>query len=162
MKNLIVIALLLAVSLCANAQSNIKTTPQPDSLIKIIYEGRHQLYTIGGKLVTPDDVKIRLQSNPASAAEFNMAKRNVTWAYVSLGAGAVSSFAALIEFKNNDKTVGATFGPDGSIIYQQHSHTAAYIFTGAATAFLFSSFFNMARAAHHGNKALKLYNQRFE
>src|SRR5579862_9500752 len=99
MKNLIIIGLLGAASLCAHAQNNTKPNPQPDSLIKIIYEGRHQLYTIGGKLVNPEDVKMRLLSYPASAAEFNMAKTNVTWAYVSLGASAVSSFAALIEFK---------------------------------------------------------------
>jgi hypothetical protein len=162
MKNLIIVALFLGASLCAHAQVSTKPNPQPDSLIKIIYEGRHQLYTIGGKLVSPEDVRARLLSYPASAAEFNMAKRNITWAYISLGASAVSSFASLIEFKNNDKLAGATFGPDGSIIYQQHSHTGAYIFTGLATGFLFSTFYNIARAGHHGNKALKYYNERFE
>jgi hypothetical protein len=161
MKNLIMIALLGCTSLCTRAQSS-KPVLQPDSLIKIIYEGRHQLFTIGGRLVPFDDVKAKMLGYAPSAVEFNMAKTNYTWSFISFGASAVTSAAALIAFKNTDKEAGATINySNATIVYQQHNRTGAYVLTGAATAFLFSSFFNMIKAAQHGKKALKVYNERF-
>jgi hypothetical protein len=168
MKNLTFItALLLLSTIVAKAQEVKKA--QPDSLIKIIPvgEGRQSfyLYTIGGKLQTREDVAIRLMAYAPSATEYRATKNNITWAYVSGGGAAISGLAAITEFAHNNKNAGATTGfinGQPTIIYQHHSLAGAYVFTGMATAFLFSSVINITRAVFHGNKAIKLYNQRFE
>jgi hypothetical protein len=170
MKNSLVITLLLsASSLLAKAQDAIQHNPQPDSIIKIIPigEGRHSsyLYTIGGKLQTREDVAVRLMAYAPSAKEFHFAKNNATWSYVSLGGFAASGVAATLEFAHNNKHAGETTGivnGQAGFIYQHHNLTGAYVFTGLATAFLFSSIINLVHANAHSEKALKLYNARFE
>jgi len=170
MKNSTIIALLLLLScLQVKAQDTVKPNAQPDSIIKVIPvgEGRHSsyLFTIGGKLQTRQDVIVRLLAYAPSAAEFHLAQNSATWSYVSLGGFTLSGFGAVLEFVHNNKNAGATTGivnGQASFIYQHHSLTGAYVFTGLATAFLVSSFIHMAKAAHHSNRALKLYNQRFE
>jgi hypothetical protein len=170
MKNLITVTLLLLLSsLFVKAQDNVKSSPQPDSLIKVIPvgEGRHSsyLFTIGGKLQTREDVIVRLMAYAPSAAEAHLARNNATWAYVSLGGFAASGFAAVLEFVHNNKYAGETTGfvnGQPAFIYQHHNLTGAYVFTGLATAFLVSTFIHLSRANTHSNKALKLYNQRFQ
>lgn len=170
MKKLITITiLLLSASLLTKAQDSTKIKAQPDSIIKIIPfgEGKYTsyLYTIGGKLQTPEDVKIRLLSYAPSAAEFSIAKNNATWGYFSLGGFGASSLAAVIVFATHNKHAGETTGMvngEPAFIYQHHSLTGAYILTGAATAFLTSAIINLAKAGKHSKNALRLYNQRFE
>jgi hypothetical protein len=156
-------------SLVMYAQKDTSWHPQPDSIIKLIPygEGRYSsyLYTIGGKLQTAEDVKIRLLNYTPSAAEYAQAKNHLTWAWVSFGGFTASSIAAVVEYANNNKHAGETTGlVNGSpgFIYQQHSLTGAYIFTGLATGLLVSTIINMVDTHKHGRQALALYNRRFE
>lgn len=170
MKKLITITiLLLSASLLTKAQDTPKAKAQPDSLIKIIPfgEGKHTayLYTIGGKLQTPEDVKMKLLSYAPAAAEYSIAKTNATWGYISWGGFAASSAAAVIVFATHNKHAGETTGfvnGQPAFIYQPHSLTGAYILTGVATAFLTSAIINLVKAGKHSKNALRLYNQRFE
>jgi hypothetical protein len=170
MKKIIIIALLLSgSSLALKAQDNVKTKAQPDSIIKVIPagDGRHSfyLYTIGGKLQTQEDVAIRLMAYAPSATEYYAAKNNITWSYVSFSGFAITGLAAAIEFGRNNKLVGETaafVNGQPTIIYQHHNLTGAYILTGVASAFLVSTIIHFSKIAFHANKALKLYNQRFE
>lgn len=168
MKNLPFITILLLLSTILAKAQEVKKA-QPDSIIRVIPVGdpRHSsyLYTIGDKLRTSDEVAVKLMAYAPSALEYHAAKNNITWAYVSFAGAALSGLAATIEFANNSKYAGATTGivnGQAAFIYQHHSLTGAYVFTGLATAFLVSSLVNLSRVAFHGNKALKLYNQRFE
>ena len=170
MKKPIIIALLLLFSsLMLKAQDNSKPKAQPDSIIKVIPagEGRDSfyLYTIGGKLQTREDVAIRLMAYAPSAEEYRAAINNITWVYVSAAGFAASSIGSIIEYANNNKNAGATMGfvnGEPAIIYPHHNLAGAYILTGVASAFFVSAIINLSKAAFHGNKAVKLYNQRFE
>ncbi|MBB3057001.1 hypothetical protein [Mucilaginibacter gotjawali] len=168
MKNLTFITILLLLSTIAAKAQEVKKA-QPDSIIRVIPVGdpRHSsyLYTIGDKLRTSDEVAVRLMAYAPSATEYHAAKNNITWVYVSGAGFAVSGLAAVIEFANNNKNAGAAsaiVNGQAAIVYQHHSLTGAYVFTGMATAFLVSSIINLSKAAFHSNKAIKLYNQRFE
>lgn len=170
MKNFAIITLLLlGSSLALKAQDNIKPKAQPDSIIKIIPfgEGRYSsyLYTIGGKLQTREDVAIRLMAYAPSAAEYQAVKTNITWSYVSFSGFAITGLAAAIEFARNNKYAGETTGfvnGQPTFIYQHHSLTGAYVLTGVASAFLISSIIHFSKISFHANRALQLYNQRFE
>jgi len=147
---------------------------QPDSLIKTIpIEGRssreagdpYYVYTIGGKLATPEDVKMRLLRYAPSAYEYHAARTNFAWAYVSLGGFALSGFAATLEYVHNNKHAGETVAivnGQTAFVYQHHSLAGAYIFTGIATGFLTSYIMNVVNGARHGRKAIRLYNQQYE
>jgi hypothetical protein len=161
--------LLLALSSFVKAQTNQPSHAQPDSVIKIIPfgDGRHTgyLYTIGGKLQTPEDVQIKLLAYAPSAEEYHLAKNDITWSYVSSTGFVISSIAAVFEFVHNNKMAGETtalVNGQPTFIYQHHSLTGAYIFTGIATAFLTSAIINFVHAAKHSDKAIKAYNHRFE
>jgi hypothetical protein len=168
-KTVIMAVLLLSSSFLLKAQDNIKPKAQPDSIIKIIPvgDGRHSgyLYTIGGKLQTREDVAVRLMAYAPSATEYSTARNNITWFYVSGAGFAASGIAAVIEYAKNNKNAGATTGfvnGEPAIIYQHHSLAGAYIFTGLVSAFAISSIIQLTKAAFHTDKAVKLYNQRFE
>ncbi|MGZ3751616.1 MAG: hypothetical protein ACXVP4_10295 [Bacteroidia bacterium] len=167
MKYIVVTSLIIFSSLLVKAQDVRK--PQSDSLIKVIPvgEGRHAsyLYTVGGKLQTGEDVAVRLLAYAPSAVEFKKAKNSITWTYISASGFAASSIGAVIEFKNNNKNAGATTGfVNGSpgIIYSKHNLTGAYIFTGAATGFLFSTLFHLIKTSAHSKKAIELYNRKYQ
>jgi hypothetical protein len=170
MKTLIVITVsLLFTSILVKAQDTTKFRAQPDSVIKLIPfgEGRHTsfLYTIGGRLQTPDDIKIRLLSYEPSAREYSQARNNLTWGYVTGGGFAVAQLAAVVEFATHNKHAGETTGfvnGQPEFIYQHHSLAGAYVLTGIATGLLTAAIINWAKAGKHANRALKLYNQRFE
>jgi hypothetical protein len=170
MKNPIIITILLMLStVLVKAQDVKKTQSQPDSLIKIIPAGYGDnsiyLYTIGGKLATREDIAVRLMAYAPSAEEYHAAKNNIAWSYVSFGATAISGTIATLDYAHNDRLAGATVGfvnGEPATIYQHHSLTGAYVFTGLATAFLISSFVNLARAGFHANRAIRVYNQRYE
>jgi hypothetical protein len=168
MKKVLAIILLLLSSILVKAQDK-KPLAQPDSMIKIMpIEGsRHKEYgyTIDGKMQTREDVMIRLMAYEPSAMELNKAKINHTWIYITAGGVVLSSVGAAIEFANNNKYATETTGMVNGIptpIYQKHSLTGAYVFTGIATGFLVANIINFVKAAKHNRKALKVYNQRFE
>jgi len=174
MKNPIVITLLfLSCTLLVKAQDIKKA--QPDSIIKIIPfgEGRHTdyLFTIGGKLQTAEDVKIRLLAYAPSAMEFQKAKNQVTWGFVASGGAVASSIVAIIQFIHHGKedldnmpTAGWVNGKPGFIYPTQHhsSLTGAYIFTGLATAFMITSFVHFVKAGKRGERAVKVYNLQYQ
>ena len=169
-KPIIITLLLLLLALFVKAQDSLRSHhAQPDSIIKLVPfdVGSHTsyMYTIGGKIVPPDDVKARILAYAPSAGEYHKAKTNLTWGIISSVGLAGSAGAAVIEFATRSKMAGATTGivnGQAGFIYQQHSHTGAYIFTGLASAFLVSSIINYVHAMKHAHKALNLYNQRFE
>jgi hypothetical protein len=170
MKNPIVIAILMLLSTTlVKAQDAKSTHAQPDSIIKIIpvEAGSNTafLYTIGGKLQTRQDVAIRLMAYAPSAVEYHAAINNITWTYVSFSGCAITGLAAAIEFAKNNKYAGETTGfvnGQPTFIYQHHNLTGAYILTTVASAFLVTSIVHFSKIAFHANKAIKLYNQRFE
>lgn len=170
MKKPVIITLLLVLSsLLTKAQDTTKFRAQPDSVIKVVpvEVGRHiaYLYSIGGKIQTPDDVKIKLLSYAPAAAEYNMAKNNLTWSYVSYGGFGVSTIVATILYATHNKHAGETTGivnGQASFIYQPHSLTGAYVITGVAIGFLTSAIINFVHAHRHSERAMNLYNRRFE
>src|SRR5437868_5291174 len=109
-KHLLVLLLTLVAARFTYAQDVKKE--QPDSVIKVIpiYDGAHTsyVYTIGGKLQSPEDVKLKLLSYAPSAQEFKLTKNSITWSYLSMAGFAASTAGAFIEFKNNSKYAGAT------------------------------------------------------
>jgi len=168
-KPIVITLLLLSFGLLVQAQDVKPAHAQPDSVIKIIPAevGTHTayLYSIGGKLQTPQDIQIKLLAYAPSATEFRAAKSSAIWSWVSFGGFAVTGAAAGIEYANHNKMAGETTGiVDGKavFIYQHHSLTGAYVFTGIASAFLISSVVNFIEAAKHGKRALNVYNAQYE
>jgi len=153
-RSLIILIILLASSILAKAQ--VAQHAQPDSVIKVTptKTGTHTTYayTVAGKVQTPDEVKIKLLAYAPSANEYRTAKVETKWAIISTAGFALSAIGAVIEYADNNKS-SAT---------EHHSLTGAYLFTGAATAFFTSAVINLVQAGKHKNKAMKVYNQRFE
>jgi hypothetical protein len=152
-----------------HAQNIPSSHPQPDSIIRLIPAGAgrdtYLLYTIGGRLVTADEVKERLAGYPPSAEEYTIVRHNVTAAWITFGGFAVSSLAAVIEYAHNNKHAGETTGlvnGQAGFIYQQHSLTGAYVLTGVAIGCLATTIITFVTAKNHARKALRIYNQRFE
>jgi len=151
------------------AQNMPSSHPQPDSIIRIIPAGSgrdtYALYTIGGRLVTPEEVKVRLAGYPPSAAEYAIARHNITGAWILFGGLAVSGTWAVIEYAHNNKIASATpalVNGQAGFTYQKRSLTGAYVLTAVAAGFLTSAIITAVTAAHHTHKALGVYNQRFE
>jgi len=168
-KLLIIITLFLVSSFIAKAQDAVKAGAQPDSIIKraIYSSGRHTgySYTIGGKIQSPQDIRMRLLSYEPSAIELKAAEKNMKWSFISLTGVGAFGIAALVEFKVNNKYVGQTTQVvDGQtqITYQKHSQTAGYVLTGIAGGFLVAEIATLINAGKHSKKAFKVYNQRFE
>jgi hypothetical protein len=155
---------------CALHAQNIPLShPQPDSIIRIIPAGAgrdtYNLYTIGGRLVTPGEVKERLAGYLPSVEEYTIARHNLTWTWISFGGLAVSGTWAVIEYAHNNKIASATpalVDGQAGFIYQKRSLTGAYVLTGVATGFLTSAIITAVTARHHIHKALRVYNERFE
>lgn len=169
MKPLLLAGLLSLFSfLSVHAQDSTTSHPQPDSVIKIIPFGQGKytgyLYTIGGRIQSPEDVKLRLLSYAPSAAEFALAKENATWSWICLSAFAVSTLAAAVEFKNNNQYAGtSTTSANGDpITYQQHDLTGGYLFLGTGIGFGTTAFITLFKAKKHQKESLRLYNRRFE
>lgn len=137
--------------------------PQPDSLIKVIPDGRHFLYTIDGKLQSQEDIKMRLFSYTPSANEYNSAKNNFIWgAALAIGSG-LASLGAVVEFARDNKLNGATINYNGGgFIYQQHDKTGAYILTVATASLLTAAIITLVNGSKHAKKSLWLYNLRFQ
>ena len=168
-KHLLIALPAILLSLLTHAQNIPPSHPQPDSIIRIIPAGAgrdtYLLYTIGGRLVTVDEVKERLAGYPPSAEEYTIIRHNITAAWITFAGCAVSSFAAVLEYAHNNKQAGETTGfvnGQPTFIYQQHSLTGAYILTGVAVGFLASTIVTFVTAKNHAKKALQVYNQRFE
>jgi hypothetical protein len=139
------------------AQQAIKSQAQPDSIIKFIpvqtLDTVVYAYTIGGKLVTRQEVAFQLKTYAPSAKEYHQFKNNMTWGNVSTVAFGVSSFASLLAFHNSNKNTAS-----GTV----HNNSGSYVFTGVATAFLCTALINWISAAKHFKRSIKIYNQRFE
>jgi hypothetical protein len=166
-KLLIVIVLSVFSSLIIKAQDTQK--PQPDSLIKraLYSTGRRAgyLYTVGGKIQSQEEIKMRLLSYQPSALELRAAEKNMRWSFISLGGVAVAGTAALIEFGHNNRYIGQTTQVvDGQtqVTYIKHNQTTAYVLTGIAGGFLVAEIATLINAGKHSKKTFKLYNQRFE
>lgn len=159
----------LFLSCALHAQYTPSPHPQPDSIIRIIPAGAgrdtYNLYTIGGKLVTAEEVKVRLAGYPASAEEYTIARHDLTWAWISFGGLAVSGTWAVIEYAHNNKIASATpalVDGQAGFTYQKRSLTGAYVLTGVAVGCLTSAIITAFTARHHIRKALRVYNERFE
>jgi len=169
-KPFIITVLLLLLTFIVKAQESLKThQAQPDSVIRLIPVdvGNHvaTVYTIGGKIVTSEDVKARILAYAPSAGEYHRAKTSLTWGIVTTGGFAASMVGAVIEFATHNKHAGETTGfvnGEPEFIYQHHSLAGAYILTGAASAFLITSIINYIHAARHAHKSLYLYNQQYQ
>jgi hypothetical protein len=169
-KQSLILFILLFASVLCHAQETKRA--QPDSIIKIIpLEGRHDgyLYTIGGKLYTRQEVVYRLLSYAPSATEFNKAKNDLTWAYVSFIGGGLSAGGAILAFAHDNKLNGSSSAITGSgtnatitTYYVHHDKTAAYVLTGASVALLTTAIIEAVNGSAHVNKALSLYNFQFE
>jgi hypothetical protein len=166
-QSLLLTALALSV-FCCYAQDLKKA--QPDSLIKVIPvdEGRHYsfLYTIGGKLQTPEEVQHRLLNYAPSAFEVKASKRDTYWAFGLLAGTAAASVGAGYEFYQNSKSPVATAAfvngqPGFTYTYPNNNKTGAYILTGLAIGFLTTAITTWINAAHHSKKAFDVYNQQF-
>jgi hypothetical protein len=168
-KILVIIVLSMLSSLISKAQDTIKRKVQPDSIIKIApySSGRRAgyLYTVGGKIQSSADIRLKLLSYQPSAIEVKAAEKNMHWSFISLGGVGVAGIAALVEFKNNNKYIGQTtqiVDGQSQVVYQKHNQTAAYILTGVAGGFLIAEVATLINAGKHTKKSFKLYNQRFE
>ncbi len=169
-KQSLILFLLLFSTVLSHAQQ-VKQA-QPDSIIKIIpLEGRHNgyLYTIGGRLYTRQEVVARLLSYTPSAAEYHMAKSDLTWGYVSFGAFGLAMSGAVISFAHDSKlngaysyTIGSGFNETIGTYYPHHNKTGAYVLTGASVALLTTAIIEAVNGSKHVSKALYLYNFRFE
>jgi len=166
MKKLLFIVFIVASALSfAHAQELRKS--QPDSLIKPIPFGygphTGYLFTVGGKLQTPDEIKARLLSYAPSAAEFSTAKKDVTWGFVFSGGAGVAGIGAVIAFSHANRLNGAAFNSSGTgFVYQDHNKTGAYILTGAAIGFLTASITTWINGAIHAHRSIYLYNQQYQ
>jgi len=156
-------------SFVLHAQNMPPSHPQPDSIIRIIPAGEgkysYLLYTIGGRLVTPEEVKVRVAGYPPSAEEYTIARHNITWSWISFGGLGVSGTWAVIEYAHNNKIASATpalVNGQAGFVYQKRSLTGAYVLTAVAAGFLTSAIITAVTASHHTRKALQVYNQRFE
>jgi len=136
---------------------------QPDSLIKIIPDGRHVLFTVGGRLQSPYDIKMRLLSYTPSANEYHAAKTNLIWGFALSGGSGLASIGAVAAFAHDNKLNGVTFNSSGTgFVYQQHNKTGAYILTGAAVGLLTAAIITFVNGSKHAKKAIWLYNLRFQ
>ena len=170
-KQLLILFLLLFVAVVSRAQE-VKQA-QPDSVIKIIpLGGRHDgyLYTIGGKLYTRQEVVNRLLSYTPSATEFNAAKKDLTWGYVSFTGFGLAGLGTVIAFAHDSKLPTSTFVQEGQgynsptlvTTYPHTNKTGAYILTGVSVGLLTTAIIEVVNGSKHANKALYLYNFRFE
>jgi hypothetical protein len=164
-KPIIFTVLFLLSSVLVYAQGN--TTTKPDSTIKIIPDGRHFLYTVGGKLVSPSEVRDMILNYPPAAAEYRLARTNATWTISLFTASAVSGLVAAVEYGHHGLTTqpnGTTFvnGQPTFTYGQPSSLTGAHILTGAAIGMLVPAIITWISANNHGNKAFSLFNSHYQ
>jgi hypothetical protein len=145
-----------------HAQYNNAVNHGQDSIIKVIPDGRHILYTIGGKLSTLQDVKSALRTYPASAVEINKASANATAGFILIGASGVSGIIAVAEFARDNKVANTTLNPDGTFTTVSRSKAAAEILTSVAIGGTVAALICLVKANQHGRRAINLYNQHFE
>jgi len=166
MKKLLFIVFIMASALSFVHAQEVRKS-QPDSLIKPIPfgYGSHAgyLFTVGGKLQTPDEIKVRLLSYAPSAVEFSKAKKDATWGFIFTGGAGAAGIGAVIAFSHANKLNGVTFNSSGTgFIYQDHSKTGAYVLTGAAIGFLTASITTWINGAIHAHRSISLYNQQYQ
>jgi hypothetical protein len=167
-QSLILLALLFT-SVITHAQVR---QAQPDSVIKIIpLEGRHDgyLYTIGGKLYTRQEVIARLMSYTPSATELNIAKKELTWGYVTFAGSGLAGIGTVLAFAHDNKLngsysyfTGSGFNTSVATYYPNHNKTAAYVLTGVSVGLLTTAIIEVINGSKHVNNSLSIYNMRFE
>ena len=167
-KSAVITFLFLLAATILNAQDIKKSQAQPDSIIKVIpyADGRHVIYvySVGGRVQSPEEIKLRLLSYNPSAAEYHKVENNITWAYISGGGFVAGSIGSLIAFAHSAKqSLNSSYTTsNGTIVDHEPNFTARWVFTGIATGFAVAALINIAKAGKHGKKAIDLYNQRFE
>jgi hypothetical protein len=164
-KPIILTVLFLLSSVVMYAQGN--TNTKPDSTIKIIPDGRHFLYTVNGKLVSPYEVKQMILNYPPSAAEYRLARNNGAWSISLFTASAISGVLAGIQYGHH----GLSTQPNGTAFVngqptftygQPTSLTGAHLLTGAAIGMLVPAIMTWIGAVKHGNRAVSLFNSRYQ
>ncbi len=158
-----VLFLLSSLSMYAQGNSNAK----PDSTIKIIPDGRHYLYTMDGKLISPLQVREMMLNYPPAAKEYRLARTNGTWAFSLFTVSAVSGLVAGIEYGHHSQSTqanGTTFvnGQPAFTYGQPSSLTGAHILTGMAIGMLVPAIITWVSAADHSNKAFSLFNSQYQ
>jgi hypothetical protein len=164
-KPIIFTALFLLSSLFTYAQGNGNT--KPDSAIKIIPDGRHFLYTVNGKLVSPGEVKQMILNYPPSATEYRLARNNGAWSISLFTASMISSVIAGIQYGHHGLSTqpnGTTFinGQPAFTYGQPSSLTGAHILTGAAIGMLVPAIITWVSAVKHSNRAVSLFNSQYQ
>jgi hypothetical protein len=164
-KRIIFNVLFLLSSLFMYAQGNSNT--KPDSAIKIIPDGRHYLYTVDGKLISPWQVKQMMLNYPPSTKEYQLARNNATWSISLFTASSISGLIAAIEYGHHGQSTqpnGTTFvdGQPAFTYGQPSSLTGAHILTGAAIGMLVPAIITWVSAANHSNKAFSLFNSQYQ
>jgi len=157
--------LLLLSSVFVYAQGNGNT--KPDSTIKIIPDGRHYLYTVDGKIISPWQVRQMMLNYPPAAKEYRLARTNMTWSFSLFTASAVSGLIAAIEYGHHSQSTqpnGTEFvnGQPAFTYGQPSSLTGAHILTGAAIGMLVPAIITWVSAANHSNKAFSLFNSQYQ
>ena len=168
-KHLIIIILLISAFVTVKAQDTVKRSARPDSVIRLApyVTGKRSgyLYSVGGKIYSADEIRMKLLSYPPSANELNAAKSNMRLSLISACGVGVSGIAALAEYKANNKYIGQTttiVNGQSQVSYIKHNETAAYVLTGLAGGFLIAEITTLIKASSHHKKAFRLYNQRYE
>jgi hypothetical protein len=118
------------------------------------------LYTIGGKLASKEDVAYRLLNYAPSAAEYNAAKQNVKVGCILYGGAAAGSLGSVLAFVGGNKSVPTTFtdnyGNSVSGSTYQHNYTGAVILTGVAWGLATAAFITILKAPGQMNKSMAL------
>jgi hypothetical protein len=164
MKTKLSLLFLLAFTCSVGFSQQIRKS-QPDSIIKIVpdIEGRHFFYTVGGRLLSPEDLRMRLLSYDPSAVEYRAAKTNLIWGFTLSSASGIAGIASVAAFASDNRLNGSTLNPNGTgFIYAQHSQTGAYILTGAAVGLLTAAIITFVKGSRHLKKSFWLYNMRFQ
>ncbi|WP_461464030.1 hypothetical protein [Mucilaginibacter sp.] len=141
-------------SFVALAQDKPGTNAKADSIIKkapteIIGHTAYD-YSINGKMQTSENIKARLYAYAPSKVELLKSSKETSWLGVSIMGFGISGVGATLEFI--DKNGSAT----------HYSLSGAYVLSGVATAFVFSTIFHSIKAKKHANKAFAAYNQQYQ
>ena len=162
MKTKLSLLFLLAFTCSVGYSQQIRKS-QPDSIIKLVPDayGRHFFYTVGGRVQSPDDIRMLLLSYDPSAVEYRAAKTNFVWGIGLSTASGIAGIASVAAFASSNRLNGSYLNGT-QIVYAQHSQTGAYILTGAAVGLITAAIITWVNGNRHMKKSFWLYNMRFQ